>query len=295
MVSQDKRDPNSFDVGLLEGLRERVGREAPLEEDLLPARAARKSLMFGALIGLAAAAGAAWYILGSGGQPASGPQEVPVVKAEKAPVKVRPADPGGMDVPNQDKLVYNRVDQNAVKPEVEHLLPQPSQPKDLPRGDSLGDGMTPLPPPIPETAAPKVVDTPKVTPPPPMSAAEPPKPAAVPMVPVTKVAPTASAAPTTPVAPLAKATPTTPVAAGTWQVQLGALKDEAGAEAAWQHATKTAPDVLGNLPHEVIRADLGPKGVFYRLRAGGFATREQADGVCDSLKPKGIGCVVARR
>lgn len=298
MVSQDKRDPNSFDVSLLEGLRERVGREAPLEEDVLPARAARKSLMFGALIGLAAAAGAAWYILGSGGQPASGPQEVPVVKAEKAPVKVRPADPGGMDVPNQDKLVYNRVDQNAVKPEVEHLLPQPTQPKDLPRsGDNLGDGMTPLPPPIPETA-PKVVDTPKVVPPPSAASAEPPKPAAAPVAPVAKVEPT-KVAPAAP-APVAKAEPakpaaTTPAAAGTWQVQLGALKDEAGAEAAWQHAAKSAPDVLGSLPHEIIRADLGAKGVFYRLRAGGFAAREQADAVCNSLKPKGIGCVVAKR
>ena len=291
MVSQDKRDPNSFDVSLLEGLRERVGREAPLEDDLLPARAARKSLMFGALIGLAAAAGAAWYILGSGGQPASGPQEVPVVKAEKAPVKVRPADPGGMEVPNQDKLVYNRVDQNSVKPEVEHLLPQPTQPKDLPRGgDSLGDGMTPLPPPIPETA-PKVVETTKVTPP---AAAEPPKP---PQVPVAKVESSKLEAPKAPAVPSAPAkSSTTPVAAaGAWQVQLGALRDEAGAETAWQRATKAAPDVLANLPHEVIRADLGPKGIFYRLRAGGFATREQADGICDSLKPKGVGCVVARR
>lgn len=293
MASQDKRDPNSFDVSLLEGLRERVGREAPPEEDLLPARAARKSLMFGALIGLAAAAGAAWYILGSGGQPASGPQEVPMVKAEKAPVKVRPADPGGMEVPNQDKLVYNRVDQNAVKPEVEHLLPQPTQPKDLPRGvDSLGDGMTPLPPPIPETA-PKVVETPKVVPPPSAASAEPPKPAAAPVAPVAKVEPT-KVAPAAP-APAAKPAATTPAAAGTWQVQLGALKDEAGAEAAWQRAAKSAPDVLGNLPHEIVRADLGPKGVFYRLRAGSFPTREQADGVCNNLKPKGIGCVVARR
>lgn len=296
MASQDRRDRETFDVGLLEGLRERVGREAPLEEDLLPARSARRSLVFGALIGLAAAAGAAWYILGSGGQPNSGPQEVPVVKAEKAPVKVRPADPGGMDVPNQDKLVYNRVEQGSVKPEVEHLLPQPTQPRELPKSaDGLGDGMTPLPPPLPDTAKP--VETVRVTPPSAVPSetlkpAEPPKPAPAPVAPVAKVEPTKPAeapkpAPAPTPAPAASAS-------GAWQVQLGALKDEAGAEQTWQRSVKAAPE-LGKLNHEVVRADLGAKGVFYRLRAGGFASREQASGFCEGLKAKGVGCVVAQR
>lgn len=287
MASQDRRDRETFDVSLLEGLRERVGREAPPEEDLLPPRSARRSLLFGALIGLAAAAGAAWYILGTGGQPNSGPQEVPVVKAEKAPVKVRPADPGGMDVPNQDKLVYNRVEQGSVKPEVEHLLPQPTQPRDLPKSaDGLGDGMTPLPPPLPDTAKP--VETVKVTPPAePPKAAEPPKPAPAPVAPVAKAEPAKPAE-----AP--KPAPTPSAASGAWQVQLGALKDEAGAEQAWQRAVKSAPE-LGKLNHEIVRADLGAKGVFYRLRAGGFSAREQADGLCASLKAKGVGCVVAKR
>ncbi len=290
MASQDRRDRDSFDVSLLEGLRERVGSEPLPEEELLPARSARKSLLFGALIGLAAAAGAAWYILGSGGQPASGPQEVPVVKAEKAPVKVRPADPGGMDVPNQDKLVYNRVEQGTVKPEVEHLLPQPTQPRELPKAaDGLGDGMTPLPPPLPETAKP--VETAKVTPPAaaPATPAEPPKPAPAPVAPVAKAEPTPA-----PAAKPAPAPAPTPAASGAWQVQLGALRDEAGAEQAWQRALKSAPE-LANLPHEVVRADLGAKGVFYRLRAGSFASRDQADGVCDGLKAKGVGCVIAKR
>lgn len=292
MASQDRRDQDTFDVSLLEGLRERVGRDAPTEDDMLPARSARRSLLFGALIGLAAAAGAAWYILGTGGQPASGPQEVPVVKAEKAPVKVRPADPGGMDVPNQDKLVYNRVEQGSVKPEVEHLLPQPNQPRELPRSaDPLGDGMAPLPPPLPETAA-KPVETVKVTPPAPHvetpKAVEPPKPAPAPIAPVAK------AEPSKPVEAPKPAPSAAPAAAGTWQVQLGALKDEAGAEQAWQRAVKTAPE-LGKLNHEILRADLGAKGVFYRLRAGNFSAREQANGLCEGLKAKGVGCVVAQR
>lgn len=294
MSSQDKRPEDGFDLSLLEGLRERVGQDMAAEEELLPARSAKKSLLFGALIGLAAAAGAAWYILGTGSSGNStAPQEVPVVKSEKAPVKVRPADPGGLEVPNQDKLVYNRVDQNAVKPEVEHLLPQPAQPKDMPAAqpaDKLGDGMAPLPaaPALPEAVKP--VEAAKVTPPP----AEAPKPAAAPAPKVEAVKP----------APVAKAEAVKPAAApaaapakagsGAWQVQLAALREEASAQSEWTRAVKKAPE-LGKLPHQVLRADLGAKGVFYRLRAGDFASREQADAMCDGLKAKGVGCVVAKR
>ena len=271
MASQDKRPGEGFDVSLLEGLRERVGQDQQPEDDYLPARSARKSLLFGALIGLAAAAGAAWYILGSGGSPqTAGPREVPVVKSEKAPVKVRPADPGGMEVLNQDKMVYDRVGKGAAKPEVEHLLPQPASPKDLPKsGDALGNGMAPLPPPMTAPAKP----------------AEPAKPAAMPFARVETVKPAAPA-------PAASEKIT---ATGAWQVQLAALKEESRAKSEWTRAMKVAPAILGNLPHEVVRADLGAKGVFYRLRAGGFAAREQAEQVCESLKAKGIGCVVAKR
>ncbi|MGE4527674.1 MAG: SPOR domain-containing protein [Rhodospirillaceae bacterium] len=290
MTSQDKRPGDGFDISLLEGLRERVGQDMAAEEDLLPARSAKKSLLFGALIGLAAAAGAAWYILGTGSSGTStAPQEVPVVKSEKAPVKVRPADPGGLEVPNQDKLVYNRVDQNAVKPEVEHLLPQPAQPKDLPKvppADKLGDGMAPLPaaPALPEAVKP--VETAKVTPPPAAKPAEAPK--SAPKAEAAKPAPVAKAEAAKPAAAPAKA------GTGAWQVQLAALREEASAQTEWTRAVKKAPE-LGKLPHQVIRADLGAKGVFYRLRAGDFANREQADALCDGLKAKGVGCVVAKR
>jgi hypothetical protein len=287
MASQDKRSGGDFDVSLLEGLRERVGRDNGPEDELLSPRSAKKSLLFGALIGLAAAAGAAWYILGSGsGQPSTGPQEVPVVKAEKAPIKVRPADPGGMEVPNQDKTVYDRVAKGSSggKSEVEHLLPQPASPKDLPKSaDGLGDGMAPLPPPLPDAAKP--VEAAKVTPPLSVAtkSAEPAKPAAAPVAPVAKLE--------TP----KPATPAASASGGAWQIQIAAVKEEARAKSEWDRAVKAVPSVLSALPHEVVRADLGAKGVFYRLRAGGYASREQAEQVCESLKAKGIGCVAAKR
>ena len=53
---------------------------------------------------------------------------VPLIKAENKPIKVRPEKPGGMEVPNQDKLVYSRMNPGERPPPVEKLLPLPETP-----------------------------------------------------------------------------------------------------------------------------------------------------------------------
>jgi|GEM_PF-1581256 len=56
----------------------------------------------------------------------------PHIQADQNPFKVRPDNPGGMVVPHQDKLVYNRIgNEGNAGPEgapVERLLPPPEQP-----------------------------------------------------------------------------------------------------------------------------------------------------------------------
>src|SRR3546814_1595052 len=51
-----------------------------------------------------------------------------MIKAEDAPIKHRPEEPGGMDVPHQDKLVFNRLAPGQVENQVERLLPPPEEP-----------------------------------------------------------------------------------------------------------------------------------------------------------------------
>ena len=65
----------------------------------------------GGLLGVVALAGAvAW------GVSRMGPHVVPVIEADVRPLKVRPENPGGMVVPNQDQLVLEPI---AVRREAE--------------------------------------------------------------------------------------------------------------------------------------------------------------------------------
>ena len=49
--------------------------------------------------------------------------DVPVIAVDPAPIKIRPESPGGMQVPNQGRLVYGVVDGSSALPRVERLLP----------------------------------------------------------------------------------------------------------------------------------------------------------------------------
>ncbi len=68
--------------------------------------------------------------------------ELPVVRAEPMPEKVRPEQPGGLEVPHQDKMVLNDGVEGEGAPRVERLLPQAEVP--IPP--------QPLEPPAPQTA-----------------------------------------------------------------------------------------------------------------------------------------------
>lgn len=99
-------------------------------------------------------------------------------------------------------------------------------------------------------------------------------------------------------APVQAATPApaaAPASGGAWLVQIMALRDEAGAKSAWAALQKKHPSLLGNHALDVERADLGDKGVYYRVRAAGFETKSAAQSTCASLKSAGQDCLVKSR
>ena len=81
---------------------------------------------------------------------------------------------------------------------------------------------------------------------------------------------------------------------GAYMVQIAALRDENRAEATWATITQRHPDIFSGAQKRIQRADLGARGIFYRLRAGAFETRDQANAFCEAIKSSGNDCIVVQ-
>jgi hypothetical protein len=242
--------------------------------------------LFYILVAIGCAA-ALWYAYTKGrenGAAGSGP--VPLIRADPAATKVKPDQPGGTVVPDQDKLVYNPSQPNA---KVERILPPPEQPLAKPLA----------PPPSADASAPLPVETigpttaPKTAPSSPTAAVLPPTTSSgsltamssTPLPPPVALAP----APSPPVKSTSAAT-----AVGGFRVQIAATRDEPTARTEWERLKKAHVDLLGTLSPTVVKADLGDKGVFYRVQAGPIASHDQADKLCGALKPFAIACIIVK-
>lgn len=109
---------------------------------------------------------------------------------------------------------------------------------------------------------------------------------------------TAKPLPTPPVnKPVAKVEPTqksAPAASGNFQVQILAARSAEDASAAWKKIQAKNGDVLGGMSSSVARADLGDRGVFYRLRVGPIASEAKAQSLCAALASRNVSCLIIR-
>lgn len=100
---------------------------------------------------------------------------------------------------------------------------------------------------------------------------------------------TAAAPAPAPAAPRASAP-----ASGGFVVQVSSQRSEEQAAAAYRAMQRKFPDILGGQEPNIVRADLGAKGVYYRARVGPMATRDQAVSLCESLRASGGDCIVQK-
>ena len=103
-----------------------------------------------------------WYFFADGRGPTGSSGSVPVIQADTTTIKSKPSDPGGMEVPNQDKLVYERLGghgNDTQSPPGERLLPPPEAPQAPPVQPKPEPQMS-LATPRPETGAPGVTSIP---------------------------------------------------------------------------------------------------------------------------------------
>jgi hypothetical protein len=95
-------------------------------------------------------------------------------------------------------------------------------------------------------------------------------------------------------------TPGTAPAAGAVQtggggvlVQVTAVRSEGEAVSAYRGLQQRYPSILGAFQPTIVRADLGDRGIYYRVRVGPFSGGDAAR-LCEDLKAAGADCMIAR-
>jgi len=280
-----------------------------------PVRSPKRLITAGIALGAVAAFGIGiWFAYDQGvKRGASGAP--PLIRADQGPTKVAPENPGGMQVPNQDKQIYERLPGNQANNsgnQTEKLLPPPERPSATPTtpGQSTSPAVNvpnrtaqTVPNQSPTPSVPNRTDAPSATPaqpapgqpqsvtPPRTAAAPTPAPAAPAQTQTPAAAPAArTAAPAPTAAPTVTATP-----GGSAKIQLASLKDQAAATATWNQLQKKFPEVLGSLQPSYEKVEIADKGTFIRLQAGPLKDRGEAQSACNALAAKNQGCIVVGR
>lgn len=239
----------------------------------------------------------------------------PLIRADQGPTKVAPENPGGMQVPNQDKQIYERITGNTNQqgPQTERLLPPPERPiappaptaapsapqpnvAVAPTGNGAANGGVTIPMRptngVPnQTTAPSPVPSPSVVGSTETKSADQSVETAAEKTAekgTEKPASTQTAAAPKPAARVASP-------GGTAKVQLASLKDQAAAQSTWSQLQKKYPDILGDLSPSYERVEIPNKGTFIRLQAGPLKDRAAAQAVCQQLAAKNQGCIVVGR
>lgn len=98
---------------------------------------------------------------------------------------------------------------------------------------------------------------------------------------------------------VAEAESTAPVqlltATGRYRVQLGAFRAPAPATQAWNDIVRAHPTLITAMQHAIEKADLGARGIYYRLQAGDFQTVNDARSHCADFTAHNINCIVVSR
>lgn len=222
------------------------------------------SLVFVALV-------AVIYLLLKG--PMDNNEQVPTISPTPTPVKVKPENAGGMVIPDQDKVIYERISQDPVPVKVEKLFPDEAPV--LPPVEEIIEEQLPEV----EEEIPVIVETVVDAPVPEQKPVEPKK-AEVKLTEPKKVEVKEAPKPATP--------------KEVWHAQLFSSTDKAKVEKTWQTISAKHKGLLSDMPMNIVRAEIAGKGTFYRLQVGDFSTKERASNLCAKLKAKKQDCIPAK-
>jgi len=287
--------------------------EAAYEE---PPRRSRRLPLLLALAALLAAAAVLYFAYGQVDSegPVSG--EAPVIQSQAGEEKVKPAEEGGIEVPNQQATVLNPT---ASTQRTEVLMPPPEEPvappappaPALPAAATGGGTATTAaaPPPAEEDKLAALllatttgsVGTPLATQLQPAPTATQPvagetanTQTALAPQPITPEAITPQAIAPQAVTALAPQ-PAATIGASEFLIQLASLTSTDAAQQTWSRLQQKHPDLLSDMALRVQEADIEGKGKYYRVQAGPLPNRATADDLCALLKSQQQDCIVVKR
>ena len=214
----------------------------------------KKAVLVASIAGFA---GLIWYVAAQRDSLSTEMVEPELVRAPKVAIKERPEAPGGMEVPHQDKQVFNLLDGGA------QAEPVAEQPEEVAPQQPVGMA--------PNAEAQMAEKTPEPVAPAPIKVETKPAPTPVPQI-EPKPATTLSAPATG------------------WAVQLGSFRSEADAQKGIEIIRKKYGTMLDGLKPYVQRADL-TKGTFYRVMFVGLENKTAASNLCAAFKQRGQGCL----
>jgi tetratricopeptide (TPR) repeat protein len=99
----------------------------------------------------------------------------------------------------------------------------------------------------------------------------------------------------TPAVTVATARSPQPGGGGRYKVQLGAFRAPNIAAKAWDEISSRHETLVASLDHTIEEADLGARGIYYRLQAGSFETLADAKTRCAAFAANRIDCIVVTR
>lgn len=233
----------------------------------------------------------------------SKPTEIPTIEAEGS-LKQKPEQPGGLDVPNQDVLAYQQLDNSGAKPATEHLLPPPEVPQtatvpatgktpatgtkvenfEAPAVDALA----------PASVTPQIATAPQVSPTPLPSVTMPAKTQVV-EVPSPAATPAPQDKDNEDAAP-AKSDKNAAKSAGgkkNVRIQLASFPEEEEASRQLGRMQAKYGEELGDAKLHLAKADLGSRGIFYRVQSNPISDSDARD-ICAALKKLKAGCIIVK-
>jgi len=241
-------------------------------------------------------------------------KEVPIIRADKEPVRVTPNDPGGMYIANRDKLIYETISNKRDNslPKVVKILPRHEEPV---KRENIKKAKEELFESLPEKLEKQIKEIDELK----IAARIPTKEKESKVIKKQELLSTdlkvldedmvsskdsnKNENPITvddiknvPVPSIRTRGVVKPkeIKGGT-KIQLGSFRTEGDVKKNWKSIKKKHSSLLGKFSLNTQKADLGDRGIFYRLRVGSLKNESEARKLCQKLIEQNQGCFVVKK